>query len=196
MTRVLVFAKAPREGHVKTRLARDIGPRNATELYMRVGKRVVGQLASHPLTIWYDPPHARAEMEAWLGDQDYRAQPGGDLGARLSFAFGEHFLAQTSPAIAVGMDAPDVDAALIERAFVELQQADVVLGPAEDGGYYLIGLSRMFQSLFEAVPWSTAEVFAATVQRCEDAGLRLRLLETLADMDTVADARNLGFWPP
>ncbi len=195
MTQVLVFAKAPREGHVKTRLAGDIGVRDATELYRRVGKRVVEQLASHPLIIWYDPPHARAEMEAWLGDQHYRAQPGGDLGARLSFAFGDHFLAHTSPVIAVGVDAPDVDAALVGRAFVELQQADVVLGPAEDGGYYLIGLSRMFQSLFENVPWSTAEVFAATVQRCADAGLRLRLLETLADMDTVADARALGVWP-
>lgn len=194
MIDVLLFAKAPRPGYVKTRLAREVGPERAAAIYRDLGNRVLRQIAPvSALTVWYDPPDALSDMRAWLGPRAFRAQPAGDLGDRMAFGFDEHFrLRPGRPAVAIGADAPEVDAGTIRRAADALDARDVVLGPAADGGYYLIGLARPRRAVFRGIPWGTGRVFEATRAACGAAGIEPAVLPTLRDVDTAEDARAMG----
>ncbi|MFQ5704510.1 MAG: TIGR04282 family arsenosugar biosynthesis glycosyltransferase [Gemmatimonadales bacterium] len=193
MIKVLLFAKAPRPGFVKTRLAKDIGPDRAVQLYRRVGAKVVSRVAArYPLEIWYDPPDALHEMRGWLGNRCYRPQAAGDLGARLSHAFRVHFEHSDLPAVAIGADAPDVDASTVRAASRALEQAPVVVGPAVDGGYYLLGLNDPCPQLFRGIPWSTPDVLRVTVGICERLHLEVVKLKSLRDLDTADDLAFFG----
>ncbi len=197
MTAVALFAKAPRVGQVKTRLAAAIGAAAATALYRRIGLEVARAVASEfPLTVWFHPDGAEQEMRAWLGDHPYRLQRGGDLGSRLLAAFDAHFEAGDAPVVAIGADCPGVDAALIREAEAQLRSADVVIGPSEDGGYYLLGLKEPHPGVFMDVPWSSADVLRVTAKRCCEHHLSVGLLRTLRDLDTVQDLEALGLGRP
>ncbi len=186
---VILLARAPRLGRVKTRLAADVGDQRALEIYRRLGSCVVRQIASvASITVWFDPPDALDEMHAWLGDCTYRPQPEGDLGVRLGQAFSAHFANNPGePAVAVGTDAPGVDAGVIAQASCALRGAEVVIGPASDGGYYLIGLARFHGDLFEGIPWGTERVFEATAAASATVGVDPVILGELRDVDRVAD---------
>ncbi len=181
-------------------MAADIGPDAALEIYRTVGSRVVDQIAGvSSITVWYEPADAEEEMRAWLGDLRFEAQPHGDLGARLTHAFAAHLaIHPREPAMAVGADAPDVDAAAIESAGNALRSTEVVLGPADDGGYYLIGLARPrpLPELFHAVPWGTEAVLEATCAACDKMRITPALLPVLRDVDRLSDLKALGLWPP
>jgi rSAM/selenodomain-associated transferase 1 len=192
MTRVLLFAKAPRAGLVKTRLARDVGEKRTLAVYRTVGQGVVAAVAAYPLTVWYDPPDASQEMRAWLGEHEFRAQVGDDLGARMAHAFREHFGRGDGPLIAIGADTPDVSAATIAQAIHILDRADVAIGPALDGGYYLLGLKAPHERLFDGVPWGTPDVLQVTERRCQDLDITVGQLGVLRDIDTAEDLRALG----
>ncbi len=193
MTRVLLFAKAPRAGFVKTRLARDVGEERALAVYRTVGQRVAAAVAEYPLTVWYDPPDAEPEMRAWLGDHECRAQLGDDLGGRMAHAFREHFArGDDGPVIVIGADTPDISVTTIAEAILILDRADVAIGPALDGGYYLLGLNAPHEPLFESVPWGTRDVLQVTVRRCRDLDLTVGRLDVRRDIDTVEDLRALG----
>lgn len=188
MNQVLVFAKAPRAGFAKTRLAAEIGAEKAVDIYRAIGRRVVDQVSRfHGVTIWFDPPDALEEMRAWLGEHEYLPQSGGDLGDRMSFAFDAQFRRQEGPLVAIGTDAPDVDARVVGAALLALEQADGVFGPALDGGYYLVGLKRPAPEIFRGVEWGGPGVLRATLSRCADLRLTVSLLEPLRDIDTLAD---------
>ena len=195
MIPVLLFAKAPRPGFVKTRLAAAVGEEEAVRVYRALGERVVRQVApvSH-ITVWYDPADALFEMRAWLGSSlDYRAQPGGDLGVRLREGFARHFSEWADrPALAIGVDAPALDSTIVASAARALERTDVVIGPALDGGYYLLGLRAPQPTLLEGIPWSTDRVFAETRSRCERIGITPHVLPPLRDVDTRADAVAFG----
>ncbi len=193
MTAVLLLAKAPRRGRVKTRLAREIGDAAAVEAYRRVGAGVAAAVgAEFDLTVWHDPPDAEQEMRDWLGDHEYRAQQGGDLGERMSRAFAAHFDRGDRPVVAIGADTLGVVPAVVREAVQALEEADVILGPALDGGYYLIGLNRKLPYLFEGVPWGTTRVLQVTVALCVAHDLRVGRLAPLRDLDTAADLEALG----
>jgi rSAM/selenodomain-associated transferase 1 len=197
MTAVMLFAKAPREGFVKTRLAASIGARRAVDIYRELGARVKRQVESaHQVTVWFDPPEALAEMQSWLGAGNYRPQAAGDLGHRLRAAFAAHFDDGDRPVVAIGTDAPAVDADAVADAVRRLEASDVVLGPALDGGYYLLGLSRPAPDLLQSIPWGTGEVLRATLERCARLGLTADLLAPLRDLDTAEDLRALGLASP
>lgn len=186
---LLVFAKAPVTGRVKTRLAADVGTRAATAIYRIMGRTVVDAVRSGPwrTVVCYHPPDALAEVRAWLGEElEYWPQQGPDLGARMDQAFGRA-LGSTRRVCLIGTDTPAVDAARIHEALAALEAAEVVFGPAVDGGYYLLALREPMPELFRQIPWGTSQVLARSTAKAGAAELSVALLEPLADVDTVSD---------
>jgi rSAM/selenodomain-associated transferase 2/rSAM/selenodomain-associated transferase 1 len=187
---LLVFAKAPRPGRVKTRLAATVGPHRAARIYRDMGKRVVDRLrgGSFRVRICFAPADARPEMEDWLGSQgmEFQPQSGRELGERMRSAFKEAF-EETDRVCIVGTDVPALHRGLVERALDELNEVDAVFGPALDGGYYLLALRRPAPELFHGIPWSTPSVLQRSLERAGALGLQVALLPALADVDREED---------
>lgn len=188
--RILIFAKAPVAGQVKTRLIPALGADGAAALAREMLEQSVAEALASGLTVelcgepdpagWYEGPPVALT-----------AQGEGDLGARLARAAGR-VLAE-EPVLLIGADCPALDRRRLRAAADALADADAFLHPAEDGGYVLLGLRRFDPSLFTGIPWSTAAVAAETVTRIEALGWRLEIGETLRDIDTPTD---LDAWPP
>jgi rSAM/selenodomain-associated transferase 1 len=191
---LIVFARAPEPGYVKTRLAAELGAEEALSVYRRLAERVVAAVhaaGSYSVTVAYTPPGAEPLMRRWLGTSvALRPQSDGDLGERMATAVADAFSAGAERVVVIGTDCPEVSADVVEEAFTRLDAADVVLGPASDGGYYLIGMSRLHRALFDDVPWSSADTLRATLERARAHGLSIALLEQRRDIDTAADWRT------
>ena len=191
---LLILVKYPREGRVKTRLAEAVGDRAATRLYrdfVELCLKRYQSLERINCTIYFDPPEEEESFVFWLGDSfGYLSQPHGDLGARLSYGI-EAQLQRHSPVIAIGTDSPDLPLEYIERAIHQIQQNDVVIGPCDDGGYYLIGLSKTVPELFQGISWSTDCVFEQTVNRLKKHKLSYEILPSWFDVDREEDVRRL-----
>jgi len=193
---LMVFAKKPVPGRVKTRLTPPLSPEEAAELYRRM---LLDTLAK---TGQITGIHRLLFHECGEGARDYFvsvdpgatiiAQEGADLGERLANAFRTAFDRGYGEVAVIGTDAPHVPRPWIEGAYDALADAavDVVFGPSGDGGYYLLGMKRLHESLFTAIPWSTGEVLACSRQRAAAAGLRTVLLQLWHDVDTAEDLRR------
>jgi rSAM/selenodomain-associated transferase 1 len=189
---LLVFVKAPRPGFVKTRLAMAIGGEAACAAYCRVAGRLLEQLTPlDGVELRFAPDDAEAELRPWLRrGWKLSAQGPGDLGVRLHRAVESARAAGAERVVAIGSDCPDVTVADVESAWEALQSHDVVLGPASDGGYWLIGLKESQPRLFDGIAWSTETVFAQTLQRCHAVGLLVHQLRQLDDIDVEEDWRR------
>ncbi len=187
--RLIIFAKAPRPGMVKTRLAATLGPEAACAAYRElVGQLLANLRALGNVSLHFAPADAAEEIRPWLQKGwTLQAQPEGDLGARMQAAFTSAFASGISRVVLIGSDCPDVTIEDILTAWDSLEKHDVALGPARDGGYWLIGLNQPQPTLFEEIPWSTARVFEKTLRRAESLRLRVHRLRELEDMDTAAD---------
>lgn len=193
--RIVVFARAPVLGRVKTRLAADLGEAAALDIYRWLGRHAVSAASAVPgahVVVQHTPADGAASIREWLGDAlgargTLRPQADGDLGARMAGAIAEGLEVGAEAVVVIGTDCPTIDAAVIERAFALLDDADVVLGPALDGGYYLVAVRAAQPALFHKIPWSTDVTLARTVEAARAAGLRLRLLDPRADVDSGAD---------
>jgi len=187
---LMVFAKVPEAGRVKTRLGAEVGHQEAARMYRDMGRKVVDQLrnGAYRTILFFDPPNGRAAMERWLGLEGltFRPQASGDLGSRIAGAFQE-VLGHASRAVVVGTDTPGLKRTLVEKAFRCLDTSDMVLGPALDGGYYLLGLNSTAPALFEDIPWSTERVAEVTLDRAQSMGMRVAILPALRDVDTLED---------
>lgn len=191
MRRLLVFARPPVAGQVKSRLSPALPQALAADLYHAISADAFEALraaAADGRTVWWstgDEP-APAGFER-------RLQQGADLGERLLHAFAETFAAGATHALVVASDTPAMNAAHVDRAFAQLDRYDLVVGPAHDGGYWCLGLKRQAPELFRDVPWSTNHVLATTLARARHAGQSMTLADTLDDVDTPADlARVVG----
>ena len=190
--RILVFAKAPEAGKVKTRLARDIGAEAALGLYLAMLRRVfatVEQAALAEAHLWAagDPRHPEL-----LGLCDVRCihrQEGDDLGERMRHAAARELAAEdVDSVLIIGSDCPALTADYLESALAALADGvELVLGPARDGGYVLIGLRKVPAGLFDGVEWGGANVREQTLARAGELGLRRHLLAPSWDVDTAAD---------
>jgi len=186
------MARHPVAGRVKTRLAATLGADAACALYRAFVLDLAERLGAMPYAVtWaYTPPDA--PFPELLPGAGCRPQRGRDLGERLTGAIGEEFAAGPGPVIAIGADAPHIPAAALAEAAATLAHgADVVLGPAADGGYYLIGLGRPAPDLFAGIAWGTAGVLEATLARAGAAGLAPHLLPPSFDVDQPADLARL-----
>jgi len=195
---VAVFLKEPVAGRVKTRLARQLGPDAAAALYRNFIEDTIeclGRLPGPQKFAYYTPATAVDScpglLPAWGGNWTLRPQRGDSLGERLSHTFSELFRGGSNHAVVVGTDCPLLDCRLLHRAFVFLADHDLVLGPAKDGGYYLIGLRQPVPELFEEIPWSSPKVLERTLEQARDVGLSSILLTPLDDVDVVEDLAPL-----
>lgn len=190
---VVIFARQPKLGQVKTRLAATVGDARALEIYVALAERVVASLNepdAWKLVVRCAPDVARADVERWLGGAVAVAPQGdGDLGARMSRALTAHLEQGAARVVIVGTDCPDVGPEIVRQAFAALETNDLVYGPALDGGYYLVGARRPVPQVFVDVPWSSPDTLAVSLERAQSADLSVQLLEPLSDIDTEADWR-------
>ena len=192
-----IFARAPIPGRVKARLAEDVGPSTAAEVYWQVGRRVVTNVAGsgYRTVIWFTPPTEGAFMREWLdgvGRVELRPQGSGAIGERLAHAFARHFSDGARRAVIAGTDCPGVERRHLTEAFAALDTHDIVLGPTAAGRVYLIGLREPQPALFRGVHWSSAAVLAPLKARAAGARLAPHLLRPLREVETLQDARALG----
>ncbi|MDQ3698377.1 MAG: TIGR04282 family arsenosugar biosynthesis glycosyltransferase [Gemmatimonadota bacterium] len=188
---LVVFARAPQLGRVKTRIAAELGASEALAAYVQLAERTVTTaltVRGCECVIAFTPPDELAAMRRWFGEGvDYESQCSGDLGARMAHAIERRVTAGAERVILVGTDCPGLDAPLLEDAFDALERADVVIGPAEDGGYYLIGTRRLHSALFAGIPWGSSRVLGNSLAAARAADLTVHTLRRLADIDTAAD---------
>jgi rSAM/selenodomain-associated transferase 2/rSAM/selenodomain-associated transferase 1 len=191
--RLIIFTRYPEPGKTKTRLIPVLGTHGAADLQRQMTEhainRVRGFVDSRPvgMEVRYEGGN-RELMEKWLGTSvSYRPQGSGDLGARMRRAFAEAFQQGFSRVVIMGTDCPGVTGVIARTGFDLLSQFDLVLGAAEDGGYYLIGLRQEMEQLFHDMPWGTSEVRARTVEAANQLGLRVVSLDLLADVDRAED---------
>ncbi len=189
MERLIILLKAPRLGTVKTRLAASLGPSVALAAYREMVERLLVNLQPlRGIELRYSPDDALADIQPWVrGDWRTRAQGKGDLGQRLILAFADAFQDHARRVVIIGSDCPAVTADDIHAAWTRLTDHDLVVGPAADGGYWLIGLTQPRPALFQNVAWSTDAVLAETLRRADQLHLRVHLLRPLADIDTEQD---------
>ena len=186
---LIVFVKSPRPGKVKTRLAQSVGSRAACLIYQILVSRVLAQIRSlRSVQLRFHPANASKEIREWCRrGWTVAPQGAGDLGQRLKRAFRQAFSTRWERVAIIGSDCPEVTARDIEHAWNALEGNDVVLGPAHDGGYWLVALRQSIPKLFSKIPWSTDRVLATTLANAKSAGARVHLLRELADVDTEDD---------
>lgn len=202
---VLIFTKYPIAGYAKTRLIPAVGAERAAEISRMLTHRAINTARSflkcspHPATLRIHLASSTQQSadlsEEWLGQPDSRSvsresfheQKDGDLGQRLSAAFAASFEDGAGKALVIGADIPEIDADLLIEAFQRLEGVDLVVGPAADGGYYLLGMKKLHLRLFENIPWSTEVVYAITIAKAEEMGLSVFNLRTLRDVDLPED---------
>lgn len=191
---LVLMTKAPRAGQVKSRLAAEAGPVEALRIYRLLVERQLRAVPGEwPVEVHYDPPGAEPEMRDWLEgvvegrSLVFNAQCDGDLGERLGHAMLNAFARRAEGLLFVGGDCPGLSAEVLREAAEALDTADVVIAPAEDGGYVLIGLRSHRLGVFSDIAWSTADVLVQTLTRVKDHGLSCAVLSTLFDVDTAED---------
>jgi rSAM/selenodomain-associated transferase 1 len=189
---VILFVKFPEAGKVKSRLAQDMDGDMVLRLYecMVLDTIDMLKLAAKPFRICFDPPEAQEHVRQWLGqDFSYMPQIGEDLGERMEQAFIRVFSEGVGEALLIGSDIPSLTAAMIDDAFQSLTSHGAVIGPANDGGYYLIGFkkSTFVLGIFHTMAWSTKTVFLETLGRLQRASLPVHWLPELTDIDTKED---------
>ena len=190
---LIIFAKEPRPGHVKTRLTPPLSPEAAAQLYHSFLQDILEEMGRVPearLALAFSPPEARGFFQTLTPPgADLFPQEGRDLGERMARACAWGFNAGYSPVILRGSDTPDLPATVVSEAREVLAAGhfQVVVGPATDGGYYLVGLSAPQPHLFQGPIWSSSSVLSSTLQVARQRGLTVHLLPAWADIDTSAD---------
>lgn len=206
MHALIVFVKEPRPGHVKTRLARALGPEAAAAAYRQLALAEIGstrpESGEYERLFFVAPAGAEANVETWLREaqvleprvraEHFLPQQGADLGLRMAQAFAQAFARGAARVAIVGSDVPECTRTHVRAALGALDNADLVLGPTHDGGYYLLALACPRPELFDDVAWSTPAVLPTTLARAETLGLTVHLLEELRDVDTLDDWQHWG----
>jgi hypothetical protein len=193
---LIIFTRYPQPGKTKTRLIPALGAEGAAELHRRMADYTVQQARAlrEVRSLWLQVHFVDGtteQLKSWLGKEiDYQPQAAGDLGDRLIIAFQQAFRHSVRAVIGIGTDCPTLTTALLDHAFQTLQTHDLVLGPAADGGYYLIGLQKPTPELFQTIAWSTDQVLSQTLTIARQLGLSVSLLPILSDVDRPEDLEN------
>ena len=200
-SRILVFAREPLQGKVKSRLAAEIGAKQALAVYQamlaRVGQLLIqSQIAAWDL--WVTSNLSHKNFVSICNKKNIYMQTGQDLGARMDAAIRQTLLKKSvESVILIGTDCPALTQRYLDQALLALESGvDVVLGPAEDGGYVLVGMRRPIGAVFEDIPWGTEQVMQRTLEALKAKELTYRLLDTLWDVDRPEDLARLQLLEP
>ena len=203
-TRLIIFTRYPEPGTTKTRLIPCLGAEGAADLQRQMTARVLAQARALmerrtlDLEVRHEGGTGRS-MQSWLGEGvDYVHQGEGDIGQRMARSLRDAMQQGAVMVVLIGSDIPGITTALLAKAFVTIEEGAVVLGPATDGGYYLIGLTApalaaASAAIFVDMPWGTSVVLEETCRRLERVGLAYSLLDPLTDIDRPED---LSAWEP
>ncbi len=187
-TLLIVFVKNIKLGKVKTRLAKTVGNENAFTIYKALVETT--EKATNALQIDKHIYFSDMVIDTKWPNHYKTTQNGNDLGERMLNAFKNGFEKGYEQIVLIGSDLPEISASIIEEAFHKLNQKEVVFGPAEDGGYYLIGLSKLHSSIFENKPWSTNSLLNITLEELKQNNIDVSLIQTLNDIDTFEDLKQ------
>lgn len=198
--RLLIFSRYPTPGEAKTRLIPALGTEGAAQLHRQMTEAVIATAQATDLfnkknggniTVHFTGAELK-KFQTWLGlELQYFAQPSGDLGQRMKSAFSRAFTSGSKHVIGIGTDVPGLSSEILNQADQGLEHHDIVLGPAADGGYYLIGMSAFTPELFVNIDWGTEHVYEQTVAICTRLGLKVSVLQTLNDVDRPEDLVQL-----
>ena len=188
---LIIFVKNPVKGRVKTRLAITIGDDKALEIYkkMLVYTLKISKELDCKKAVFYSDKIDEHDMWHKAGFDQF-VQRGNDLGERMHNAFRYAFSQNFSRVVIIGSDCLELEKEMMEKAFQALMDNDVVLGPAKDGGYYLIGMKKLYPALFQNKQWSTSQVFQNTMKDIGRLKIRTKLLPVLSDIDEEKDLYN------
>jgi hypothetical protein len=193
---LIVFAKLPRAGEVKTRLGKAIGMERAAEVYRQFAEHTFSLAAEVRsggvrVYIFYAPGAGETEMRAWVGREfTFVEQQGETLGDRMKNAFDKTFADGATQTVIIGTDVPEMDTVTLSSAFAHLSTHDIVIGPSTDGGYYLLGMNAPTKDVFAGVVWSVETVLRQTLATVQSLNLTYQLLSHLSDIDTEEDLRS------
>ena len=189
---LIIFVRKPELGKVKTRLAATMGEEKALAVYIELLEhthQVAAAVNADKFVFCFDEIE---ENDLWSdGNFIKRLQSPGDLGEKMHNAFAGLFDEGYNDVAIIGSDCYELTTAIIEDAFEMIQQNDLAIGPANDGGYYLLGMKKLCMELFSDIEWSTEKVLAQTLAACTSAGLSYSLLPQLTDIDTEADLNSV-----
>jgi len=184
---LIIFVRQPEWGKVKTRLAAAVGNDQALAVYRRLLAHTHSVTAALPCDKFVFYSDTIGENDLWHYGYGKRRQANGNLGERMKAAFAELFQQGYQQVVIIGSDCFALTTAMIETAFQELSGHQVVIGPATDGGYYLLGMQGSVKELFDHIDWSTDKVFSQTQQHVAKHQYTCKLLPVLPDVDTIAD---------
>ena len=184
---LIIFAKEPMLGLVKTRLAKSIGEIEALAAYNELLQINTALASSKAYDVFiYATPKCDLLKKIYPASTTFNLQKGEDLGQRLYNAFSEA-LKEYKKVLAIGVDSPFISSEVIDKSFSSLESSNLVIGPSTDGGYYLIGMIDCYQTLFEGIDWGSEKVLGQTLEKCGKLNLKPSLLTTLYDIDTIED---------
>lgn len=184
---LILFAKNPVKGQVKTRLALELGDAKTLKVYLKLLDytiNVLSQIQGIDIKIYY------SEFLPQESKFPTCMQSKGDLGEKMLKAFKENFKQEYKKIVIIGSDCPKLTTSHIYDSFQKLEEKPVVIGPAEDGGYYLLGMNFLCESIFEDKPWSTSELLDHTIHTMLEKQIAYSLLEVLDDIDTLQDLKK------
>lgn len=184
---LIIFVKNLIEGHVKTRLAATLGNDGAMDIYKQLLKNTQNSILNFETDkiVFYSD---FIEEEIWGNNLfQNKIQEGNDLGERMKNAFNSSFTAGYEKIVIIGTDCPGINKSILENAFMALNNLDIVIGPATDGGYYLLGMKKEYPFLFQNIEWSTDKVLQQTIDLCSKNRLSYFLLPELSDIDEEKD---------
>jgi rSAM/selenodomain-associated transferase 1 len=189
---LIIFARFPHAGQVKSRLARSLGAEKAMELYRLCAEHAFGECrklgGKTQLAVFFDDSEDIEQGIRWVGPWfEVFTQKGDNLGQRLTHALDTRFSHGARKVIVMASDTPDVSEKIIAGAIKSLDNHDIVIGPCYDGGYYLIGMKKPHPELFTGIDWGTGQVYLQTMDAIEKKGLRVHELPKLIDIDTGED---------
>jgi uncharacterized protein len=186
--RIFLFCRYPELGKVKSRLAAHCGPEKALRLYKKMLSVLLKNLdQSDKKLIVHYTGCTRGRAVEWLASREIKPQVDGDLGQKLGSAVRQGFAESETSIVLIGADCPEIDRKLLSKVEKVLQNNDLAIGPAVDGGYYLLALKKSVEPLFENIDWGTKNVLSQTLAAASKENLKVKLLEEKNDMDHWAD---------